>query len=148
MSLHLLTSSGPNRNAEAVSLVAQIKAVVPAADYLVVGGDLNTGTRGEACMTTLAEVVMTAAPYPNDGHGNEGTSGNRSKPHDWVLPDTDLAALQVPTRIGGQTFPSGLVFYSRVFAPLSDVVPVVASDSASSNMQHMPVIKDFVLAAP
>jgi hypothetical protein len=145
VSLHLLTSSASNRGAEATALVAQIRAMVPAADYLVIGGDLNTGTRTEGCMTTLSGVVTTGGPYPDDGHGNEDTSGGRNKPHDWIMPDADLGPLQVPTRIGNQSFPSGLVFDSRVFSPLSDVAPVQASDSAASNMQHMPVVKDFVL---
>jgi hypothetical protein len=145
VSLHLLTSSSSNRGAEAVSLVSQIRSVVPGADYLVVGGDLNTGTRTETCITTLSEVVTTTGPYPDDGHGNANTSGGRNKPHDWVMPDSDLAALQVPTQIGAQSFPNGLVFDSRVFAPLYDVAPVQASDSGAANMQHMPVVRDFVL---
>jgi hypothetical protein len=61
------------------------------------------------------------------------------------MPNADLAALQVPTRIGAQSFPNGLVFDSGVFTPLSDVAPVQPSDSGASNMQHMPVVKDFVL---
>jgi len=96
-------------------------------------------------MGTLGALVGTGAPYPDDGHGNANTSGNRSKPHDWVMVDNDLAAHQVATKIGTQSFAAGVVFDSRVFAPLTDVPPIQASDSASSNMQHMPVVKDFVL---
>jgi endonuclease/exonuclease/phosphatase family metal-dependent hydrolase len=145
VSLHLLTTSAANRASEATALVSQVEAVVPAADYLVVGGDLNTGTRTESCITSLAQLVTTTPPYPDDGHGNESTNDSRNKPHDWVLPDADLAALRVPTRIGAQAFPNGLVFDSRVYTPLSDVAPVKASDSGASNMQHMPVVADFVL---
>jgi endonuclease/exonuclease/phosphatase family metal-dependent hydrolase len=145
VSLHLLTTSSANRASEATALVDQIKATIPAADYLVIGGDLNTGSRTEPCMGTLSALVGTAAPYPDDGHGNANTSGNRSKPHDWVMVDADLAPHQVPTRIGAQSFPSGIVFDSRVYTPLSDVAPIEPSDSASSNMQHMPVVKDFLL---
>jgi endonuclease/exonuclease/phosphatase family metal-dependent hydrolase len=145
VSLHLLTTSVANRAGEATALVSVIQATVPAADYLVVGGDLNTGTRAETCISSLTQVVTTAPPYPDDGHGNANTSGTRSKPHDWVMPDADLLALRVPTRIGAQAFPNGLVFDSRVYSPLSDVPPVQASDSAASNMQHMPVVEDFLL---
>jgi endonuclease/exonuclease/phosphatase family metal-dependent hydrolase len=145
VSLHLLTTSVANRASEAAAVVSQVKAVVPAADYLVIGGDLNTGTRAEGCITSLSQVVTTAPPYPDDGHGNQNTSGTRNKPHDWVMPDADLGALRVTTRIGAQSFPNGLVFDSRVFSPLSDVAPVQASDSGASNMQHMPVVEDFLL---
>lgn len=145
VSLHLLTTSVANREAEAKALVSVIQSTVPAGDYLVVGGDLNTGTRTEECMSTLGAVVGVGAPWPADSKGNSGTSNSRSKPHDWVMVDSDLAAHQIPTKIGNNTFPNGLVFDSRVYTPLSDVAPVQESDSASPNMQHMPVIKDFAV---
>jgi endonuclease/exonuclease/phosphatase family metal-dependent hydrolase len=145
VSLHLLTTSVANRASEAAALVSQLQALVPAADYLVVGGDLNTGTRTESCISSLSQVVATAPPYPDDGHGNQNTSSTRNKPHDWIMPDADLVALRVPTRIGAQTFPGGLVSDSRVFSPLAEVAAVQASDSGASNMQHMPVVEDFVL---
>jgi endonuclease/exonuclease/phosphatase family metal-dependent hydrolase len=145
VSLHLLTTSGTNRDTEATALVAQIKTTVPDGDYLVVGGDLNTDTRTEPCMTTLGQVVGTAAPFPDDGKGNDFTSGTRTKPHDWVMADPDLAARQVPTVYGANAFAHGLVFDSRVYTPLADVAPILATDCAASNMQHMAVVKDFNL---
>ncbi len=150
VSMHLLTSSGTNRDLEAQAVVAQVKAIVPAGDYVVVGGDFNTDSRGEACITTFGGIVSTAGPYPADGLGNDNTSGTRTKPHDWVLPSPALAGLQVPTMFataggGVSAFPAGLVFDSRVYTPLSDVPPVLATDSAASNMQHMAVVKDFHL---
>ncbi len=147
VSLHLLTSTATDRAKEATSVVAHVKATVPSGDYLVIGGDFNTGVRNEACVTTLAQVVATAAPYPNDG-SNSNTSGTRSKPHDWVLPGSGLERSQVATTIGANTFPAGLVFDSRVYKPLSDVPPVVAGDSGAPNMQHMAVVKDFYLLLP
>lgn len=145
VSLHLLTSGGSARSAEATALVAQVKAVVPAADYLVVGGDLNTGGRSETCITTLSEIVVTTAPYPADGSGNDSTNAPRNAAYDWLLADGDLAKLHVPTVIGTKSFAAGLVFDSRVYSPLSDVAPVEANDSAALNMQHMPVVRDFRL---
>jgi endonuclease/exonuclease/phosphatase family metal-dependent hydrolase len=145
VSLHLLTTSAANRDKEAAALVAQIKSAVPDGDYLVVGGDLNTETRGEACMATLGQMVTTTSPYPDDGTGNDNTSGTRTKPHDWVLADPDLAPRQVATVIGTHRFPNGLVFDSRVYTPLAEVAPVLASDCAATNMQHMAVVKDFNL---
>ena len=41
-----------------------IKANVPAGDYLAIGGDFNTDSRTEACLTTFAQVVTTARPVP------------------------------------------------------------------------------------
>jgi hypothetical protein len=38
------------------------------------------------------------------------------------------------------------VFDSRVYTPLEDVAPVLRADSQATNMQHMPVVKDFLLA--
>lgn len=145
VSLHLLTSSGSARSAEATALVAQIKTVVPAADYLVVGGDFNTNGRSETCIATLGEVVVTGAPYPADEGANESTNAPRNATYDWLLADIDLAKLHVPAQVGPKSFAAGLVFDSRVYTPLTDVAPVEAGDSAALNMQHMPVVRDFVL---
>lgn len=144
VSLHLLTTNATQRDAEANALVTEIKKTIPAADYLVVGGDLNTGSRQESCITTLSALV-SPTPTPDDGAGNENTNAPRNKPHDWLMADPDLGPAQVPTFIGGRSFPGGLVFDSRVFTPLQDVAPITVDDSGSQNMQHMPVVKDFRL---
>lgn len=146
VSLHLLATSASDRGLEATALAAQITVAVPSADYLIVGGNLNTGTQTEACVTALGGLVVTAGPYPDDGRGNPNTSRTRSEPRDWLMPDADLAVLQVATRVAGRSFPAGLVFDSRVFTPLPSVPPILAADSEAPNMQHMLVIKDFVLA--
>jgi endonuclease/exonuclease/phosphatase family metal-dependent hydrolase len=143
ISLHLLSTGGTQRNAEVAELITKVKAVIPAADYLVLGGDFNTSVRDEPCITALSEIVVTAAPHPADGAGNDNTSAPRSKPYDWLLADPDLAPLGVPVVVGQQAFAAGLVFDSRVYMPLADVAPVQATDSAAVNMQHMPVVRDF-----
>jgi hypothetical protein len=148
VSVHLLTSSAGARDSQSQALVSFISANVPAADYLVVGGDFNTDTRTEPCLTTFSSVVVTSttqAPYPVDQAGNGNTSANRSKPYDWVLADPDLNPLRIPVVIGSSTFPDGLVFDSRVYTPLEEVAPVVVSDSGAPNMQHMAVVKDFLV---
>jgi len=145
ISLHLLTTGAAQRSTEVTALVAQVKAVIPAADYLVLGGDLNTPVRAEPCITQLSEIVVTTGPYPADGAGNENTSAPRSKPYDWLLADSDLAAFGLPVAIGKRGYVGGLVFDSRVFAPLADVAPVQLMDSAAQNMQHMPVVRDFLV---
>lgn len=148
VSVHLLTASSSVRNTQANTLVGLVKMNVPAGDYLVIGGDFNTDTAGEPCLTTLGQVVVTdlaMAPQPVDGSGKAGTNASRAKPYDWVLADPDLNPLRVPVRIGAQSFPSGLVFDSRVYTPLADVMPVQQGDSGAANMQHMAVVKDFTL---
>lgn len=145
VSVHLLTTNGNARAAEATALVAQVRALVPASDYVVVGGDLNTNARTEACITTLSEIVFTNGPFPADRSGNESTNAPRNAAYDWVIPNKDLALLQIPTVLGKTSFAAGVVFDSRVYAPLTDVAPVESTDSAAPNMQHMPVVRDFRL---
>jgi endonuclease/exonuclease/phosphatase family metal-dependent hydrolase len=145
VSVHFLTTGGAARANEATSLVAQLGTVVAAGDYVVIGGDLNTENRTEACITTLGRYVATSAPYPVDQQGNDNTNSPRSRPYDWVLVDPTLLARRVPTTFGTNVFVSGLVFDSRVYVPLSTVAPITVGDSAATNMQHMPVVEDFFL---
>jgi endonuclease/exonuclease/phosphatase family metal-dependent hydrolase len=145
VSVHLLTTNGNARAAEATALVAQVRALVPAGDYLVVGGDLNTSGRTETCITTLSEIVFTNGPFPADGSGNESTNAPRNAVYDWLIPSKGLALLQIPTVLGTTTFAAGVVFDSRVYNPIADVAPVQSTDSAAQNMQHMPVVRDFRL---
>lgn len=147
ISVHLLTDGG-KRPAEATQLVGYINAQIPAGDYLVIGGDFNTGSRTETAVQTLGQVVQVGAPFPVDQAGDGDTNANRNSPYDWVMFDGDLAARQVPVAIGAATFPAGLVFDSRVYTPLADVSPILASDSGAPMMQHMGVIKDVLLAGP
>ena len=147
ISVHLLTDD-TKRPAEAVALVGFINANVPAGDYLVIAGDFNSDNRTEAAVTTLGQVVDVAAPYPADQAGDGDTNAGRSSPYDWVMLDNDLKARQVAATIGANSYANGLVFDSRVYAPLADVTPVLATDSAAINMQHMGVIKDVVFPGP
>jgi endonuclease/exonuclease/phosphatase family metal-dependent hydrolase len=145
VSVHLLTSSSSVRNTEATNLVNFIKANIPTGDYLAIGGDFNTGSRSEACFSTFSQVVTTAAPYPADRNGNTNTNASRASPYDHVLVDSDLRQYQVATMIGGSTFSAGLVADTRVYSPISEISPALSSDSGASNMQHMAVIKDFLI---
>jgi endonuclease/exonuclease/phosphatase family metal-dependent hydrolase len=147
-SLHLLTSSATNRNSEAVALVADIQAQVPAGDYIAIGGDFNTATRSEACVTTLSAVTVTAGPYPLDNAGNDNTSTNRNEPHDWVLASSNLDSLSTAADFGTDSFAHGLVIDTRVYTPLTDLAPAVVGDSGASGMQHMGVVRDFALRLP
>ncbi|MBZ4420809.1 endonuclease/exonuclease/phosphatase family protein [Myxococcus sp. RHSTA-1-4] len=147
VSVHLLTSGSGVRNSEATSLVGRIQDNIPAGDYLVIGGDFNTDTRGESCFTTFNQVVVTAGPHPVDQNDNGGTNASRTKPYDHVLADEDLKQYQQATVIQGatssSTFANGLVLDSRVYTPISEISPALSGDSGASSMQHMGVIKDF-----
>jgi endonuclease/exonuclease/phosphatase family metal-dependent hydrolase len=147
VSVHLLTDD-TKRPAEATALVSYITANVPAGDYLVIAGDFNSDTRTEPAITTIGQVVKVTAPFPADQGGDGDTNAGRTSPYDWVMLDDDLYAHQVAVTIGANSFASGLVFDSRVYTPLTDVSPVLATDSAAVNMQHMGVVKDVLIPAP
>ncbi|HEY0097265.1 MAG TPA: endonuclease/exonuclease/phosphatase family protein, partial [Archangium sp.] len=145
VSVHLLTSSSSIRNTEATNLVNFIKANIPTGDYLAIGGDFNTSSRTEACFTTFSSVVTTSGPYPADRNGNTNTNASRGSPYDHVLVDADLRAYQTATVIGASSFAAGLVADTRVYSPISEISPALSSDSGATNMQHMAIIKDFLI---
>jgi endonuclease/exonuclease/phosphatase family metal-dependent hydrolase len=145
ISVHLLTRDAPTRNSEAQALRDLINANVPTGDYLVIGGDFNTDGRTEACVSTLGAITDNGAPYPADQNGDGDTNASRGKPYDWVMMSPNLRATQVPLVIGSSTYTSGLVFDSRVYTPLSEVSPVLQTDSGAVNMQHMGVVVDVQL---
>ncbi|MCE9668881.1 endonuclease/exonuclease/phosphatase family protein [Myxococcus stipitatus] len=147
VSVHLLTRSASARNAEANAIVNNIRAQIPASDYLVIGGDFNTDNRSESCFGTFQNVVVTAGPYPADKNGNGNTNASRAKPYDHVVVDADLNQYRKPTVIGNSTFPNGLVLDSRVYTPISEIAPAQTNDSGAPSMQHMGVIKDFRVPA-
>jgi endonuclease/exonuclease/phosphatase family metal-dependent hydrolase len=145
VSVHLLTTGSTQRNAEATALVGFVQQNVPQGDYLVIAGDLNTSSRAEPCVATLNQIAPAFGPYPADQASNENTNAPRSSPYDWVLASPSLDTLATPVVIGASSFAHGLVFDSRVYTPLADVPPVLQSDSAATNMQHMAVVRDFDL---
>jgi hypothetical protein len=146
VSLHLLTRSAAARDAEAHALVSLLAQNVPAGDWVVLAGDLNTGSRQEAALATLSAAVVTSGPWPTDGAGDGDTNATRSKPYDWVLVSPNLASHAVPTVIGQSVFSSGLVADTRVYSPIQELAPALASDSAAIGMQHMAVVRDFSLS--
>jgi len=144
VSLHLLTSGSGTRNDEARALVPLIQRALLPQEFLVVGGDLNTDSSNESVFNTLRQVVSNRH-HAADHRGDTGTNASRRKPYDWVMPSLALEEFHVAVQIGNQSFPHGLVFDSRIYRPLTDVVPVRQGDSGASNMQHMAVVRDFFL---
>lgn len=143
ISVHLLTSSAANRQAEAAQLISLINANVPAGDYITIGGDFNTGSRTEAALSTFSSRFTVSGPYPADRNGNTNTNASRAKPYDWVIVSPSLSALTTATIVGTSTFPAGLVADTRVYSPLSDISPARSGDSGASQMQHMGIVRDF-----
>lgn len=146
ISVHLKAGGeSQTRAQQARALVGYIQANIPAADMVVLGGDFNTSNRSEQCLSILGQIFDVRNPQPTD-HRNDGdTNANRNKPYDWVIADRELRAAQVPTRIGDQTFNGGFVLDTRRFQPLSVVAPAQQGDSGTQNMQHMGVVKDFIV---
>ena len=145
VSMHLLTSSSTTRNTEAKQLVSYINANIPASAYLVIGGDFNTGSRSEACVTTFSQIVTTSGPYPADRNGNTNTNASRGSPYDWVLADADLNAYKTSVGIGSSAFANGLVADTRVYSPIAEISPALSTDSGAPSMQHMGVVRDFLV---
>lgn len=148
ISVHLLTSGASRRQAEANAIVARVRAEVPAGDFVVLGGDFNTGSRTEQCIRTFGSLFGVGGPFPVDTRGNGDTSAQRDDPYDWVLASPALDALEIPAVVGGLAFAHGMVFDSRNFDPLPNVAPVRRGDSGAVNMQHMAVVRDFALPVP
>lgn len=148
VSVHLLTTSSSSRGQEATQLVGYVKQNVPAGAYVVIGGDCNTDARDEAAPTSFAAVVSTGGPYPADQQGSDLTNAPRTHPYDWVMVSPDLGAHEVPLVLGSATLAHGLVFDTRVFTPIADAPPAMASDSAATGMQHMAVARDFEVPTP
>ena len=143
VSVHLLTSSATERGIEAANLKALIQANFPSNAWIVVGGDFNTDSRTESPTMTTFDSYLSDYPIPVDNNGNSDTSQNRNHPHDYVLPSFSLTNIETASVFPSHSFPSGLVFDSTVYTPLSDVSPVLYGDS--TNAQHMAVLKDFLI---
>jgi endonuclease/exonuclease/phosphatase family metal-dependent hydrolase len=151
VSVHLHGSGGPvNRGIEGNIIKDQIQTNFPANAWVVVGGDFNADVRTEDCVENL-KTILSDNPIPTDltSAGNPNTNEPRNKPYDYVMPSFSLANFQVPVVIGAQTFSNGLVFdslsYNNIYT-LAAVSPIQAGDSHVSGMQHMAVLKDFLIS--
>ena len=142
VSLHLSASKEAKRRSETQSVANYCKTNLAADEWLIIGGDLNTQVRNESCVRSLSAVVHTEAPYPTDEAGNENTNAGRRKPTDWLLVNVALQSLKIPNSLTGT---GDLVFDSRVFSDLSKVPPILAEDSAAEQMQHMAIVRDFLI---
>ncbi len=154
LSAHLSHGDDDKRERGAQAIVDFVKQKVKKGDLLVLGGDLNTTRRSEPALRILSEIVSDKI-VPVDSQGEAGTSANRKKPYDFVLPNPDLEffhiCLDLMARAGGGPpvkFPNGLVFDTRTFQDIGRFPPAQRGDSGRLNMQHMAVAKDFEIPAP
>ncbi len=145
ISVHLLTTNPTSRASEGTEIVSDIMSMIPAGDYVVLGGDLNTDSRTEAVLSALDPVFDIGGPYPADQNGVDATSAPRTRPYDWVLANDALTVRRIPSVVGTTTFPKGAVIDTRIYSPLTDIAPALAGDSGAVGMQHMAVVKDFAL---
>jgi len=146
VSVHLKASSGADnearRAAEAAELKDRITTNFPANAWIVVGGDMNLYDDTEAAIVTL-KTFLSDSPVPADQNGDPDTNAGRGERYDRVLMSFSMTNRFVPTIMPSRTYTNGLVFDSRVYTPLSEVTPVVSTDSGAVNMQHMAVVKHF-----
>ena len=149
VSVHLQSGADPadeaTRKAEAVNLTNQIRrANWPATDFIVVAGDFNTPNRNDDSLLTLSNVVSDSH-QPADQAGDKDTNMTRGAPYDYVLPSPLLNAKHATLTIAGVAFPEGMVFDSRVWAP--PPAPIRTNDSVGTDMQHLAVMKRFILSS-
>ena len=149
VSVHLYSSgSASQRDEEATAVKSNIVAYFPPNAWILVGGDFNTGSRGEAAVTTF-KTFLSDYPIPTDQSGdpdtNAGRSGGGGSPYDYILPSFNLTNYLAPVVMPSHTFNNGLVFDTRVYTPTNDFLPAVATNSAAFQMQHMAVVKNFLL---
>jgi endonuclease/exonuclease/phosphatase family metal-dependent hydrolase len=135
-------SDASRRAAEAAELTSLIQSNFGTNVWLIVAGDMNLYSDTEAAITTF-KTYLSDSPVPADQNGDVDTNAGRSGRYDRVLPSFAMTNLLVPVAMPSRNYTNGLVFDSRVYTPLSDVPPVVSTDSGASQMQHMGVVKDF-----
>ena len=156
VSLHLYTKCNdendvkaeqehPSQLSEYPAVAEFIQSILNTGDYYVaVGGDFNSKTN-QYVNQHWSSLLATNITYPRDQEGNYNTNAARRWHYDWVLVDPKFQTYSVPTVIGDQEYPYGYVLDSRVQNPLSYIAPVTYGDSSAPKMQHMPVVRDFVI---
>lgn len=154
ISVHLSAKKSDVRMKEAAELVRLMEKHIPSSDYIVLGGDFNLTSRADKMIEVLAPQV-SEVHAPHDSLGFTTTNMTNKKNFDWILNDSDLAGLLVSVdflespeekrEIGVNTFPFGLVFDSTTFPLLDRLKPIEKSDSRSPGMQHLAVVKDYLI---
>ena len=146
LSVHLSTSDNKQ---EAPSLMTKLNQKITNDKnknlnyYLMIGGDFNSNFKGNGSLKNYFQVNVE---LPVDQDDDSTTNAKRKSTLDHLFVDKEFNQFEVPVQIGKHSYPNGHVFDSRVYnkhGELGDVSPVKATDSKATNMQHMPVIRDF-----
>ena len=161
ISVHLSTK-GSEQVAPARMIATKIaahKAANPGKYYYVVGGDFNGSTAVGGF--TSSNAFDGSDPYPESekcrtGKGSykcTNTNHGRTKHYDWILESSNLSKFRVTTKLCKQNdkndcleYPKSLVFDTREYINKSDyILPAKLNDSSDEYMQHMSIIKDFII---
>ena len=158
VSVHLHTSPASDQTKAAqviVDEIAKIKSSKPDTYYYVVGGDFNGETAVSSSGFGKNNTFYISGPDPVDEEGDSNTNRNRNKQYDYVLADYPLHDFQVPTVYYSsedptktKSYKNGLVFDTRLYdqSELDEYFsPAQTNDSGASSMQHMAVVKDFLI---
>lgn len=132
-------SDAARRAIEAITLKSLV-LTNSKSNYYVVAGDLNTSSSSEQALVILKSFLVDE-PIPTDTNGDPDTNLNRNERYDYILCSPPFASLMSATILGTQQFTNGLVFDSRNYPYLSELLPIQKNDSGYA--QHMAVLKDF-----
>lgn len=158
VSVHLHTDPESDQVTAAkliVDEIAKVKEKNPEKYYYVVGGDFNGDSAVSQNGFGKNNTFYVDGPDPVDEKGNANTNAGRKKQYDFVLADHPLHGFQVPVvyysskdSTKTKTYDYGFVFDTRLYdqSVLDEYFsPADKNDSGASQMQHMAVVKDFLI---
>lgn len=158
ISVHLHTDPASDQVKAAQVIVDEIKKLEssnPGRYYYVVGGDFNGDSAVSSNGFGKNNTFYISGPDPVDENGNGNTNAKREKQYDFVLVDYPLHEFQVPVvyyssedSTKTKIYENGLVFDTSLYdqSVLNEYFyPAQTGDSDASQMQHMAVVKDFLI---
>ena len=158
ISVHLHTKPPSDQVKAAQVIVDEIKKLEsskPGRYYYVVGGDFNGPAAVSSDGFGKNNTFYVDGPDPVDEKGNSNTDSGRDDHYDFVLADYQLHGFQIPVvyyssedSTKTKTYENGFVFDTRLYnqSVLDEYFyPADKNDSGASQMQHMAVVKDFLI---
>jgi endonuclease/exonuclease/phosphatase family metal-dependent hydrolase len=157
ISVHLHTSPVTDQIAASQIIINEVKAHQlshPDKYYYIVGGDFNGPSTVSTDGFGMDDTFAIETPFPVDDNGNYYTNAPRSSHYDYILVDPTMSEFQIPvvfqSNLSGpeRTYMDGFVFDTRTFTQekLNEYFPpALTTDSQAIGMQHMAVVKDYLL---
>ena len=171
VSLHL---SHKYNSEEYIPVANFVRSILAKGNYYVaLGGDTNATSRSYIT-NNWESILATGEPYPTDQRGRKGTNKARKEQYDWVLVDHEFQRFAVPTEVASASYAGGFILDSICFdsyncnnrdlymnddcsysytadekkakTVIPELSPVRYGDSRVCGMQHMPVIRDFLIS--